>query len=144
MLYIRESERERPGPPIVLSGHREKLGGVAFSSDGKLVITRSADGTARVWNADGTGHPTILGGHGTYVTAASFSSDDSLVLSASTDPIAYLWRNVRPVESLERALWRSTRYCVPVDIRQDLLGSSQLSAAAERKRCLERTRLQLE
>ena len=40
----------------MLAGHQGAVTGVAFSPDGALLATASADGTARIWNA-ATGEP---------------------------------------------------------------------------------------
>ena len=46
-----------------LKGHSGPVASAAFSPDGKLVVTASADMTARVWDA-ATGKTTaILSGH---------------------------------------------------------------------------------
>jgi WD40 repeat protein len=38
--------------PVVLKGHAAAVGGAQFSTDGKWVVTASADATARVWSID--------------------------------------------------------------------------------------------
>ncbi|MEZ4310959.1 MAG: hypothetical protein R3F14_23200 [Polyangiaceae bacterium] len=48
-----------------------------FSPDGERVVTASADSTARVWNADGTGVPLVPRGHDNRVSSAAFSPDGS-------------------------------------------------------------------
>jgi WD40 repeat protein len=36
----------------VLTGHSDQVRGVAFSPDGKYMLTASLDGTARLWQTD--------------------------------------------------------------------------------------------
>jgi WD40 repeat protein len=63
---------------------------VAYNTDGSLVLTSSADGTARLWHADGTpAH--ILRQRGS-LSAAAFSPDGTLVVTGGSDRTARLWR----------------------------------------------------
>jgi WD40 repeat protein len=66
--------------------------GVAFSPDGSIVATGSADASARLWE-EATGHPVaVLSGHVGGLTAVVFSPDGSIVATASVDGSARLWR----------------------------------------------------
>jgi len=63
----------------------------AFSPDGKLVVTASADMTARVWDVS-TGQTLVeLHGHNGDVRGAVFSPDDKFVVTASLDGTARVW-----------------------------------------------------
>ena len=57
---------EEPHPEVVFRGHRGAVYSAAYSSDGRLLVTASADGTARIWSADNgwpcTNHSSA-GGH---------------------------------------------------------------------------------
>jgi eukaryotic-like serine/threonine-protein kinase len=62
-----------------------------FSRDGKLIVTGSSDGTARVWDAH-TGLPlTEPLKHGDAVTSAEFSPDGTRIVTASADSVARVW-----------------------------------------------------
>jgi hypothetical protein len=76
----------------ILSGHEDFVSEARFSPDGSLVVTASADGTARIWRTDGTGKPLILAGHTDMVYSATFSPDGSRILTASADGTARIWR----------------------------------------------------
>ena len=71
--------------------HQHCVGAVAFSPDGKLILTGSYDGTARLWEM-ATGRP--LGSllrHQHTVAAVAFSPDGRTVLTGSFDQSARLW-----------------------------------------------------
>jgi hypothetical protein len=73
-------------------GHEGPVFAAAFSPDGKLLATVSADETARLWLAgDGTPHRPPLKHEGT-VVAVAFSPDGMLLATASLDGTARLWK----------------------------------------------------
>ncbi|WP_438031095.1 nSTAND1 domain-containing NTPase [Sorangium sp. So ce233] len=74
-----------------LRGHVGALSAVAWSPDGKRVLTASADGTAQVWSADGTGRAVVLKGHGGAILAAAWSAGGAHVLTGSEDGTARVW-----------------------------------------------------
>jgi tetratricopeptide (TPR) repeat protein len=63
---------------------------VAFSPDGKRVLTGSDDGTARVWDAQ-TGAEIARLLHEDEVNAVAFSPDGKWVLTGSRDDTARVW-----------------------------------------------------
>ncbi len=82
-----------PIPTAVLRGHTDSVRNAVFSPDSSRVLTASIDGTARIWNGDGTGEPIVLSGHTNEVTRAVFSPDGSRVLTASDDDTARIWNS---------------------------------------------------
>src|SRR3954447_16926800 len=77
-----------PDAPV---SHEGKVLSVAFSPDGKAVLTGSADNTARLWDAS-TGQP--IGApmqHQLYVLAVAFSPGGKTVLTSSADGTARFW-----------------------------------------------------
>jgi roadblock/LC7 domain-containing protein len=72
-----------------LSGRTDPVVAVAFSPDGKLVLTGSDDNTARLWEAAMA--VATLSGHTLRVNAVAFSPDGKLVLTGSDDNTARLW-----------------------------------------------------
>jgi WD40 repeat protein len=63
---------------------------VAFSPDGRRIVTGATDGTARVWNTQ-TGKEIARVAHGRDVIAVSFRPDGRRVLSTSRNGTAWLW-----------------------------------------------------
>ena len=71
--------------------HDHVVDNVAFSGDGKRMVTGSWDKTARVWMA-ATGEPlTPPLPHSAGVSAVGFTSNDTMVCTGSWDKIARLW-----------------------------------------------------
>ncbi len=106
-------DRLAPGaPPRELPGHLGDVRHLAFSRDGRALVTASADRTARVWPlgdaatsaatsaapaapAAAAASPLVAvvlkGGHSAALTAAAFSADGLRVVTASTDNSLRLW-----------------------------------------------------
>jgi WD40 repeat protein len=61
------------------------------SGDGRLLVTTSTDGTARVWALPSGVLVTDLIGHTNQVTGAAFSSDGASVVTWSLDGTARVW-----------------------------------------------------
>ena len=76
---------------LVLSGHVLPVRSAAFSPDGSRVVTASADGTARIWDAATAKETAVLRGHLSQVWSAAFSPDGSRIVTASLDKTARIW-----------------------------------------------------
>jgi WD40 repeat protein len=64
---------------------------VAFSPDGRLIVSGSYDKTVRVWDAATGAERRVLQGHSDYVNAVAFSLDGRLIVSGSADNTARVW-----------------------------------------------------
>jgi WD40 repeat protein len=91
---------------------------VAFSPDGKAVLTGSRDTTARLWNAaDGTpiGPPLW---HQGFVNAVVFSPDGKAVLTGSSDGMARLWHAPTVMAGDPRRIVLWTQVITGMEIRE--------------------------
>jgi WD40 repeat protein len=97
------------GKEIARLKHDGPLNGAEVSRNGDLVVTFSADKTARLWDARGKLVATLV--HPAGVGSAAFSDDSSLVLTTADDRDARLWSadgKLQATFHLPEAIW----YCV--------------------------------
>jgi len=85
--------------PEPLIGHSDWIRSLAFSPDGKPILSSSNDRTVRVWDIETGRLLHLLTGHRDRVKCVGISPDGQLLLSCSTD--AGSPKRVR-IESLER------------------------------------------
>ena len=72
----------KSGSPVsILHGHSALIEHVAFSPDGRRLLTASHDGTARLWDVDGVLTTTLR--HETPPRFAVFSADGARVVTGS-------------------------------------------------------------
>jgi len=67
-------------------------------------VTRSGDGTAKIWNARTGALEHTLAGHTGKVTSASFSQDGNKIVTASDDGTVKIW-GLLPAHTIEQALF---------------------------------------
>lgn len=75
----------------LLKGHDDAVHGLAFSPDGKLLISASADNTAIIWDVAASGIKHRLRGHGAAVYGVAFTPDGQRAVTGSVDHDLRLW-----------------------------------------------------
>ncbi len=73
-----------------LAGHRKQITGIAFSPDGKTIITVSQDQNVRWWDAK-TGKPKATELHGSSLASVAISPDGKFVASGAEDGTIKVW-----------------------------------------------------
>ena len=85
LLWTRFNARQ------TLRGHTQGLNSVAFSPDGRRIVTGSWDKTAKVWDA-GTGREIFtLAGHTNTVYRVAYSPEGKRIVTGSWDKTAKVW-----------------------------------------------------
>jgi WD40 repeat protein len=76
---------------LTLRGHTAWVSSLAFSPDGKRIVTGSLDNTAKVWDTLTGQVKLTLQGHTGPLTSVAFSPDGTRVVSGSADGTVRLW-----------------------------------------------------
>ncbi|HEV8559481.1 MAG TPA: P-loop NTPase fold protein [Actinophytocola sp.] len=72
-------------------GHTGAVRAIAVSEKGDLVVTGSADGTARLWNESGEDQGVLRGHNNTVSAVAAWPRDNSQVVTGSEDGTITVW-----------------------------------------------------
>jgi WD40 repeat protein len=80
-----------------LEGHRGPVTGLAFSPDGRRLVSSSDDKTIKVWDCTTGEHLLNLSGHTGPVTGVAFSPDGKLLASGAGDGTVRIW-DATPLE----------------------------------------------
>jgi WD40 repeat protein len=77
--------------PMVLDAHGRHAQAVAFTQDGKRLVSAGQDARVRLWSVPGFQAEGVFEGHGHSVNVLSFSPDGSLLATGSTDGTVRVW-----------------------------------------------------
>jgi WD40 repeat protein len=73
------------------TGHAGQVTSVAFSPDGRLVVSGSVEGAVKIWRAESGQMEQTLAGHRQTVQTVAFSPDGRIVASGGRDGTVRLW-----------------------------------------------------
>lgn len=91
-----------------LKGHTDTVRTLAFSPDGKTLVTGSEDDTLRIWNPNSGSMLRKLSGHSNDIRSVVFSADGKMLASGSKDATVRLWdaKTGRFLPTLRGHYWR--------------------------------------
>jgi len=85
------SEEQKHDEKKTLRGHTGDIPSVAFSPDGKRIVSGSDDNTVKVWDAVSGQEMLTLKGHTNLVRSVAFSPDGKRIVSGSWDGTVKVW-----------------------------------------------------
>lgn len=78
-------------PYKILKGHKHKVQGVFFSSDGNFIISYGWDNTIKIWDVKTFSEIRTFKGHTDQVWSAAISHDNKFLASGSMDRTFIIW-----------------------------------------------------
>ncbi|HUI42832.1 MAG TPA: WD40 repeat domain-containing protein, partial [Terriglobia bacterium] len=109
-------------------GHSSPVQSAAFSPTGRLILTASIDGTARLWDVL-TGKEVRRFDCGRAVTSAVFSPDEKKVLTGTHDGTVQLWDASSGKEILRLTVLGASRADLPIAVAFSPDGSEILTGS---------------
>lgn len=79
---------------LALRGHTAAISQVRISPDGRWIASASADGTAKIWDAQTGAHLDTLVGHMAGVSCLAWAPDSNTLATGSDDKAIRLWERV--------------------------------------------------
>ena len=90
-LWVRLWNTETGKLQATFEGHRDSVQSVAFSPDGKTLVSSCMDRTIKLWDVESDRLRATLKGHKGCVSSVAFSPDGKTLASASDDNTIKLW-----------------------------------------------------
>ena len=92
-IYILYTDHQNGNRRVIrtLRAHTDRVGRLAWSSDGNILASAGYDGTVRLWNPNSGVNYAVLRKHKNQVYALAFSPDDSKLFSGSGDRTVCIW-----------------------------------------------------
>ncbi len=137
-MTVRVWNADGTGQPITLQGQHGIPHAAAFSPDGQRILSASNDGAVRIWNANGTGEPIVLRASKMALTSASWSPDGKRIVMSSDDKTVIIWSDLAPLRNADDPQLWTTQYCMPLDIRRQLLDFPEDQSRTDLERCQRR------
>lgn len=75
-----------------IDAHKGHAVGIAFSPDGRSILTGGFDGLVKVWSVEDWQQATVFDGHEKSVNCIVFANDGATLVTSSTDRTIRLWR----------------------------------------------------
>ena len=76
---------------FTLEGHSDGVTSVAYSPDGRWIVSGSRDNTLKVWDTENGQEVRTLEGHSNVVTSVAYSPDGRWIVSGSRDGTLKVW-----------------------------------------------------
>lgn len=109
--------RELRHPPLSIDDWL--INSIAFSPDGKFLLTGRADSRIAVWKVETGQVATVLPAyHSRGVSSVAFSPDTSLFASAGKDGTVLLWRT-QPAQRLGKRFGQQSGHLLTLDVNRD-------------------------
>ncbi len=81
----------RDTAPDVISAHGDWVSGVAFSPDGRLLVSGSYDRTVRVWDLDTESPIATLDDADAWISSVTFAPDGATIYATTQDAMLLVW-----------------------------------------------------